>query len=638
MRVIWGFLTLLCAVNALAYSVRSDGGAVAFACDATGSFRLECKSSGACRAETRGNEVAYVYEGGDGQVLLSMLVPTSFISGGEWRVDEQSGAFPFAPPQTGKIFHGNGRAISLVDANGAELRLSFPVGTFFEVQDNRKWNWNIFEYRIFLPAGMKSWTMTTAFTPAKTRKKLLDRFGQTPRDFPGKIGDEAELKADIPLENAFYASLDVPGKARAQGVEFDVWGGLAGTGGTLGLKRTGYFHLARRTVGGRERWFFVDPDGNAFIHLGICAFGLGDDYTDVTGREDAYEWLPPKTGPFAEAWLTAEAYWSTRAVSHYRANLVRKFGACDNLSTTARNVVRMRAAGFTSMGAFSGGGEAAARKAKFPYVRSLPLWPVKKIPTLRGLFDPYDAETLRALDSQVAKIAEDAENPCVIGYYLDNEQAFEEIARAVPALDASWAARRAYDASGKTPDAFAEDFIEKYYVEIVHAIRKYDRNHLLLGNRWMPRAAEGEALCRIAARHLDAISVNYYAHSADPAFAEKVYRACGGKPQIWSEFFYSSGRESNAGPFTYDLPTQHARGEAYARYLKTARELGFVVGTEWFTLVDQSATGRFFQGVDGERYNTGLISVTDRPYRDALVEMARANLEALTGFQGGKKR
>ena len=146
----------------------------------------------------------------------------------------------------------------------------------------------------------------------------------------------------------------------------------------------------------------------------------------------------------------------------------------------------------------------------------------------------------------------------------------------------------------------------------------------------MPSTADNETLCRVAARHLDAISINYYAREIDRAFAKRVYDRTGGLPQIWSEFFYSAGKESNVGPFTFDVPTQRARGEAYGNYVGTAASLGFVVGVEWFTLIDQAATGRYFQGVGGESYNTGLLSVTDRPYRDLWTGMRDANLKTTT--------
>ena len=49
------------------------------------------------------------------------------------------------------------------------------------------------------------------------------------------------------------------------------------------------------------------------------------------------------------------------------------------------------------------------------------------------------------------------------------------------------------------------------------------------------------------------------------------------------------------------------------------------MGIEWFTLVDQSITGRYFQRYNGENANTGLISVADRPWRPMLVPMIETN-------------
>jgi hypothetical protein len=50
-----------------------------------------------------------------------------------------------------------------------------------------------------------------------------------------------------------------------------------------------------------------------------------------------------------------------------------------------------------------------------------------------------------------------------------------------------------------------------------------------------------------------------------------------------------------------------------------------VIGFEWFTLVDQATTGRWFSQYNGESYNTGLLSVADRPWKDMLAEMMKTN-------------
>ena len=49
------------------------------------------------------------------------------------------------------------------------------------------------------------------------------------------------------------------------------------------------------------------------------------------------------------------------------------------------------------------------------------------------------------------------------------------------------------------------------------------------------------------------------------------------------------------------------------------------MGIEWFTLIDQARTGRFFEKYAGEKANTGLLNVADRPYKDCLEGMCQAN-------------
>ena len=575
-----------------------------------------------------------------------MFIPFNYNQGGSWSLDSKSGPFPAEKVPRGKILQTHGRRLGIADANKSSISLTFPANTWIELQDNREWGWNIFWSCFMRPDdGATTWYVDFALDTANfLQARILDRFGQVPKDFPGKIASEKELESDAASDGTYYESLAFESKfadvyaelAKAMNVRpaatpFDAYHGLAGFGQALGLRKTGFFHVEKKTIGGRERWLLVDPEGNPFFHLGICCFAPGDDYTDISGRAAAFEWIPPHEGAFAAAWKTDESYWSTRAVSHYRANLVRKYGSFDITATALRNIARVRQAGFNSMGAF---GEVpdAARQAYFPYVKILPLSGVRKIPTVRGVFDPYDPETVRAVEGAMESVRTDVNSALLIGYFLENEQAMEAIPRAIPALDDSWAAKRAFQASGKSPEDFAVEFLEKYYSLIVKTFRACDPHHLLIGNRWMPSTADREALCRVAGRYLDAISINYYTREVDPAFARRIYEWSGGKPQIWSEFFYSAGKEANTRPFTFDLPTQRERGMTYRRYVKTAASLGFVVGTEWFTLVDQSATGRFFQGKGGESYNTGLLSVTDRPYRDLWKEMRDAHLEVVGLF------
>jgi len=611
---------------------------------------------------------------GYGNPFQDMFVPFNFNQGGKWRVDGASGAFPLVKAGA-KLFQGNGSEYAVTDPNNATLKLKFSTNPYVEVQDNREWGWTIFWTGFHHHGGLTEWSVDFSLdTSSFARKRLLDRFGQVPRDFPGKVKDEAELAGDLKSEQAFYRSLGFADKMKAKGVAFDEFGGIAGTGAKLKLKKTGFFHCELKKVQGRDRWFLVDPAGNAFFHLGICCFAAGsDDATDVSGRQDAFEWLPPHGEKFGAAWKDRPGeWWNGRAVSFYKANVIRKYGKYDDGEQANRFIDRVRAVGFNSIGAFSGV-PSEARERKFPYVGFVSLGKPKAIPSIRGMFDPFDEKSRSEVAKAMQGMAKRADDPLMIGYFLANEQGLEDIPRAIPALGADWAAKREFVKSLEKkygtiakfnaawglqePDfaslaakglavttkaafadvrAFTEVFLEEYYSLIAREFRKADPHHMLIGNRWQPGTANDETLCRVAGRHMDVISINYYAPGVDRKFVTRLYDWTGRKPQFWSEFYYTSTKESNCSPAGNDLATQRERGKAYRNYVEAAADLGFVTGIEWFTLIDQAATGRFFEGQNGERNNTGLFNVADRPYRDMWEEMLLAHLEIYPVWFGEK--
>ena len=131
---------------------------------------------------------------------------------------------------------------------------------------------------------------------------------------------------------------------------------------------------------------------------------------------------------------------------------------------------------------------------------------------------------------------------------------------------------------------------------------------------------------RIIGKHVDVMSFNYYTAAAlDTNLLQRIHRWTGGRPLMLSEFFWSSPSDSGLTGGR-EMKSQRERGLAYRNYVERAAALGIVVGIEWFTLVDQSATGRWFSGFNGEAGNSGLIAVTDRPWTDAVAEMRKTNL------------
>jgi len=603
---------------------------------------------------------------------VETLIGIQFADGGSWSAGGSAPKeFPREKSPKPFLYQGNSSSFVFSDPAGRTLSIALPPYAFQQLADNREWNWNTFHWLAILPLSPENakfqFVIKDAPSPAgKALAFLVDKFGQSAtKSFPGKVSADSELKADADSEAAYYASL--------KPLELDSFGGLPGSGAKLGLKATGFFHVEKSG----SKWLLADPEGNAFFHLGICSFGFNEDYTYVNDRREIFEWLPSTAGEYASAWHP-DKYWHDSAVSFYITNLVRKYGPSFEKDKHIRAMVdRVRRMGFNSIGAFSG--SPVFKEAHIPYVSGLPLenWVfAPDLPGMRGIFDPFEESNAAKMDSLFAeKVAPSASEPLLIGYFLANEQGFEDVPRAAPQLPGKHAAKRklvetlkaaygndiaAFDAAWgldakdfdslldrglpvSTKQAFEDMnrftgiFLEAYYSLIVSTFRKYDKNHLLIGNRWQPGTANNEQLCRIAGKYMDVISVNYYTVGVDSAFMKRIYEWSEGKPQMWSEFFYTSSAESNVGGHGGDMATQKARGEAYRNYVEAAASLGFVVGIEWFTLVDQAVSGRWFEKANGERANSGVFNVCDRPYRDLVEGMLAANNEVYSVLLDGKE-
>jgi hypothetical protein len=600
-------------------------------------------------------------------VAVDMLIPIAFNQGGTWKIADVEAPFPKDKPAKPHLYQGHAQSLRITNYEGRSLEVETPPYSFLELSDNREWNWSVFSFRCNIPlADRKELTFAIHLTnPAPgNAHPLVDRFGQSTReDWPGKVKAEEELKADVDSEKAWIATLHP--------LTLDTYGGLPESGARLGLKATGFFHMEQKG----ERWILVDPAGNAFFHLGLCGANPSDDYTLVKGRESAYEWLPPHDGAFASAWQKSAP---DRVASFYLANVIRKTGQpYDPETYTARTIDRLRAWGFNSFGAFSDVDNQAQKAAQFPRVAALPLadWEgIPRLPSIGETFDPFDDANRARLEDNMAKfLPAHANDPLLIGYFIVNEPIYENIPHMVPALDGHYACKRrfvqwltkkyqtiavfnaAWESNAASFDALVDPvlnvksaaakadvqdftgvFLEEYFRLIAESFRKHDPNHLLLGCRLQPGTINNEQLCRIAGKYLDVMSFNYYTNGVDKDFLRRIYHWTGGRPMMMSEFFWGASQESGLAGGR-EVATQKERGLAYRNYVEQCASLGFVVGIEWFTLIDQSVTGRWFQGFDGERANTGILAVTDRPWKAMLEEAIQTNYRIYDVWLDGKE-
>lgn len=639
--------------------IGKDGAPVhkAFDTRATGqAATLRYEGGAECALRVSGGEITASFKGVPGDVQswrMTMLIDIAFAKGGTWKADQREGVFPAEKPKVPQIASLNAARFSLKNAQGQSLSLTAPDHAFQQLTDNREWNWAIYQWQFFAPRQGDAMTAKVAIaSELGATAKLIDPFGQSLKAaFPHKLASLEELKADVEAEKAYYASLQPPA--------LDRFGGLPGSREKLGLTATGFFHVEHKA----GQWWLVNPEGNAFFHLGVCGFAPNDDYTYVKGREDIYEWLPKADGEYASAFRPGDG---DAHFSFYLANTIRKYGAPYDYETHAtRMIERVRQWGFNSIGAFSPIPETAHVKAGFPYVAHLPInhWEgVPRLPGAHEVWDPFDAATEQKMAENIAReVPARAKDPLLIGWFIVNEPRYDELPRVIPALNGQHACKRrfieslkakygdigacntAWQASAASFDAmvdaglavtteaakadvkaFVGEFLETYFSQIARIYRQHDPNHLLIGSRLQPITIEDETLCRTMGRHLDVVSYNYYTYGVDAAALKRYHEWSGGKPMMLSEFFWASSKDSGLVGGR-EVDSQRERGLAYRNYVEQSAALGFVIGIEWFTLVDQATTGRWFSQYNGESYNTGLISVADRPWKDMLEEMTKTN-------------
>lgn len=264
------------------------------------------------------------------------------------------------------------------------------------------------------------------------------------------------------------------------------------------------------------------------------------------------------------------------------------------------------------------------------------------------------------MDRNFSKLAADKDDPTVIGYFIANEQPYPDVARLVPGFDGKVAAKRelvgmlekkygsidrfnaawgldaaGFDALNDLPlpvrtreawadmEAYAAHFFDAYFKLVGETFRKYDPNHLLLGARFLVANANVESAVAACGKYCDVFSYNYYSRTIDPALLGRIHRLAG-KPLLLSEWSFGTAEQGLAGGVV-DVRNQVERGNAYRSYVEEAASLPYVIGSQWFSYVDQALTGRFFQHYNGECMNIGLVNVADRPFKEFLAEAMKTN-------------
>lgn len=375
---------------------------------------------------------------------------------------------------------------------------------------------------------------------------------------------------------------------------------------------------------------FIDPEGKPFWSFGVDCVEPGTPWESYKPENDAYRAY--KLFPGAKAW-------------------------------TLDTISKLESWGFNSLGGWSDTTlfDRYAPKERLPYFVVLHLGAYDQAPWHDMFARQFEKAVDDAAKEQIPKLAKD---PKLVGYFSDNELGWwgdtlfksyfsmpgsspgkqrlvklfrdhysddfsrlrEEWSTPAKTFDEFASTTRLYLRAGGSGMSVVNEWLSmlgtRYYSLMRDTIRRYDRSHLILGDRYCQYY--NLEIAKSSAPYIDVASTNLGAEWNDGSisqfFLDTLHRATG-KPVIITEFYLCamenrSGNRNSSGGFPI-VQTQAERATAFKKYVESVAALPFVIGAHWFQFTDEPAKGRG----DGENYNMGLLDIHGKPYEE-LTEAA----------------
>lgn len=509
-------------------------------------------------------------------------------------------------------------------------------------------------FQLFLPRPDHSHRLFLANfrlvkAPSQSRELVpfpfIDRFGQYKHaDWPGKLRDAEEF-ADRIEEEAGDHAFEMPDR--------DEYGGWA-----AGPQReaTGWF----RTENIDGKWWLITPSGHLFFSTGIDCVGTWS-LTFIEGRDDWFEGLPSEDDPrfrgcyqqVANAHSGADIIGGKgKAFGFYKANLIRKYGENWQQRWRDTSYARLKSWGFNTIGNWSQSD--VLQNSPMPFVANGGIRNVVPVEGGGGYWakmtDPYDPEFAEKVENSLRGVLDAyKDNPLCIGYFVDNELAWEAVNRGslasppeqpcrkaqvamleekygtLEALNAAWETEAVGWDALRVPDnpnaacnediqAFVRTFALRYFRTINDTIKRHAPNQLYLGCRF---STAPRTVVEAADDVCDVVSFNLYRTRIDCArwTGENALDA----PIIIGEFHFGALDRGMFHTGLVPVADQAARARSYIDYVHSVADCPAFVGCHWFQYVDEPTTGRW---LDGENYNIGFVTIVDSPYPE-MVAAAR---------------
>ena len=372
-------------------------------------------------------------------------------------------------------------------------------------------------------------------------------------------------------------------------IELDSYGGWTG----IRSQASGFFRIERI----KGRWWFITPDGNVFLSVGVNHADYKEDYSKE----------------FVEFVCSHLQDWGFNTIGWTQESMSPKFDR--------GQIVHSR-----------GWGQKQYRCVTMPYMHMLRFtdmeWYVNE--QFPDVFSNVFAEKCDSVAREFCSQMHD--DPKLVGYFYSDTPNWIK-----------WAHITGHDLKRESDQRHFRDIASQYYRVIRNTIRRYDKNHLLLGDRYKgdevirvnDNITNGMPDCVLEAMRglVDVLSIEYYAPFE--TMREDIHRWYEflGKPIFLADSAFLAPTDAlkiGHGAKVY-VPDQAARGRAYQDFARAAFSNPAIVGWHW------CAFGRS----RGRR--SGLLDGDDRPYEECVNLMREFNnnelysIGAAAGTRNGAK-
>jgi agarase len=174
-------------------------------------------------------------------------------------------------------------------------------------------------------------------------------------------------------------------------------------------------------------------------------------------------------------------------------------------------------------------------------------------------------------------------------------------------------------------------YATQYYTVVRTALKTADPNHLYLGSRFDGILRAPAEVVQACATVCDVVSLNWYKNGMDPQIWA-TYGAAG-HPALISEYRFASVDRGVWGGGPGSVLSEAQRASNYTAYMQSIANNPDFVGMQWFSYMDNPATGAAYGPPYSEDFHGGFVSVTDTPWTELVTAATQANQAIYTTRQ-----